>query len=381
MSWSIRTIAKFAAATAAILLLVVVLYLATSMQNLRLKSAPAHSVAAIAEELVERQLLPSISYAVVENGRLVSTRTLGLADLETGEVASEKTLYEAASLTKPVVAEIARRLFERGVFELDERVADSLSIDRIQDASVWRLVTPRHLLSHTSGLPNWSGDSRDPSRADSLEFDFEPGSAFQYSGEGYGVLLAFLEAKSSQSADDLANALFREIGMTSSTMIAKGAPGHYARGHWADSPGRQGWRTSTPVAAYSLFTNASDYGKFLEYVIAAHAVGISNDDPFTKVQAELAEQPSGETLGWSLGWGTLQRTGDSVYFQWGDNGAFRSFAAFEPAGQNGVVYFTNGSFGTIYADALAAPILGDVTTASSWFSSSLKEQIRKLIRY
>ena len=72
---------------------------------------------------------------------------------------------------------------------------------------------------------------------------------------------------------------------------------------------------------------------------------------------------------------------DTVYFQWGDNGAFRSFAAFEPLNGNGLVYFTNGSFGTIYADELAAPILGNIQAASDWFSNKKKEIARIWLKF
>ena len=279
------------------------------------------------------------------------------------------------------MAEIARRLYEDDVFDLDEEIADAISNDRITDDATWRALTPRHLLSHTSGLPNWSGDSRAPDRSDPLNFDFEPGSDFQYSGEGYGLLLEFLESKSGRSAEELASELFSELAMTHSTLIGQNFEGQYARGHWRVSAARQSWRTDQPIAAYSLFTNAEDYAKFLIYVVTKHASGMDGDDPFPKVQIEYKSTHTGETLGWSLGWGTLQRETDLVYFQWGDNGAFRSFAAFDPITQNGIVYFANGSFGTIYADELAAPVLGNIDPASSWFSGEVKEIARIWLKF
>lgn len=301
--------------------------------------------------------------------------------MQSGAIANSRTLYEAASLTKPLVAEIARRLHKQGVFDLDEKIAETISNDRVVNAQAWKKLTPRDLLSHTSGFPNWSGDSRDPDRGDRLEFAFEPGTRFQYSGEGYGVLLMFLEAKAGRSGIDLAAELFQEIGMSNSTLTGRKFAGHYARGHWRSAPGRQGGRTNEPVAAYSLFTNAHDYGKFLVFVMREHAAGLDGDDPFPATQTKFETARSGELLGWSLGWGTLKRADANIYFQWGDNGAFRSFAAFDPATGNGIAYFTNGSLGTIYADELAAPVLGDVKTASSWFSDPIKELARTWFKF
>ena len=372
---------KYAAACAAVLVSATAIYVGVSLNHLQFDAVDGRSVEAVAEELVERQLLPSISYAVIKDGDIQTVKTFGSVDMKSGEQADARTLYEAASLTKPFVAEIARQLFADDVYDLDENIADTIIHDRIADGANWQRLTPRHLLSHTSGLPNWSGDSRDPSRQNQLIFEFEPGSAFQYSGEGYGILLAFLEKKSGQTAEDLAADLFNELGMTNSTLVAQGFDGQYARGHWGKHPSRSGWKTNQPIAAYSMFTNASDYGLFLQYVIETHSAGLATNDPFIATQTKIKTTRSDETLGWSLGWGTLQRANDIVYFQWGDNGAFRSFAAFDPISKNGIVFFANGSFGTIYTDELAAPILGDIRVASSWFSDPKKEIGRTWLKF
>ena len=375
-----RMIIKYLAITSVIAFLTIGMYIGVTIQQVQLASTNETVVASIAEGLVERKLLPSISYAVIEAGVIVDTRTFGVADIEIEAPVSQLTLYEAASLTKPLIAEIARGLHGDGLFDLDEKVAASLSNSRVRDELRWNLVTPRHLLSHTSGLPNWSGDHRDFNRVDPLDFEFEPGSAFRYSGEGYGILLEFLEKKSGQSAEALANQVFTKLDMKNSTIVAQGFTGQYARGHWGDSPDREAWRTSKPVAAYSMFTNAGDYGLFLQSVIEKHAAGLVNNDPFISIQTGFKTTSLGEKIGWSLGWGTLQRSNDTVYFQWGDNGAFRSFAAFEPKCRNGVVYFTNGSYGTVYADDLSKPVLGDIRGASSWFSGETTEIVRRWIK-
>ena len=375
------SILRYAAYGAAALALATAAYVGVSLQGLRLDDATRVSVTSVADALIARKLLPSISYAVIEKGNLRPARTFGSTDMASENQADSKTLYEAASLTKPFIAELARRLHSQGVIDLDEPVAQTLSNDRIVDKAAWSRVTARHLLSHTSGLPNWSGDSRDTKRRDQLEFGFAPGSSFRYSGEGYGILLAFLEKKSGRRAEDLANELFKELGMANSTLTARDFVGEYARGHWGTTPSRQAWRTSEPIAAYSLFTNASDYGRLLSHVMKAHAAGRARNDPFTAIQTEVETTESGESIGWSLGWGTLSRAHGTLYFQWGDNGAFRSFAAFDPISRNGIVYFSNGSYGTIFADELSAPVLGNIETAVSWFSDAKIELARVWLRF
>ena len=286
------------------------------------------------------------------------------------------------SLTKPVVAEIAARLYDQGLFELDESVADTLGTPpRIADTVLWSRVTPRHLLAHLTGFPNWAGDHQDADRQDELTFAMAPGVKFTYSGEAYGLLLAFLEEKSGKSAQELTDTLFRELGMTRSTLIAANFEGTYARGHSGMTPGRPARRTERAVAAYSLMTTATDFGRFLAHVIRASHVSEETRDLFRKVHTPQTV-PSGlpKGLGWSLGWGTAECEDGRVYFQWGDNGVFRAFAAFEPVSGDGIVYLTNGSLGTLYANELATPVLGDISPASSWFGSYEWEVVRRLIK-
>lgn len=351
-------------------------------QSLRLSPPPDATVRDVAALLVEEKRLPSISYAIVKAGAVVDQGTFGVTDVSTGEPATDATLYEAASLTKPVVAELAARLFDQGLFDLEERVAETLGNPaRIEDTVLWGRVTPRHLLAHLSGFPNWTGDHQDAERQDPLRFTIAPGVAFTYSGEAYGLLLAFLEAKSGKSARELSDALFEDLNMTHSTLVAADFEGTYARGHWAMTPGRPARRTDRAVAAYSLITTAGDYGRFLAHVIRAPDISEETRDVFRKVHTPQSV-PSGlpKGLGWSLGWGTAERENGRLYFQWGDNRVFRAFAAFEPVSGHGIVYLTNGSFGTLYANELATPVLGDISAASSWFASYETEVVRRLIK-
>ncbi len=333
------------------------------------------SVAAIAQTLVERRFVPGLAYAVIRQGQVVEVAQIGLADASTGRELTPDTLFEAASLTKPVIAEISRRLYRDGIFALDESVAATISNPRVAEAAYWQQVTPRHLLSHTAGFPNWSGDSRVHDRQNKLKQDFVPGTEFQYSGEGYGLLLEFLEAKSGKSIVELSETLFQALGMNQSTLIAATVEGDFARGHWIVEPGRQPWRTDRAIAAYSLFTTPKDYARFVQHTM----LQLRQDAEFAKPSIEFESGPDGSQLGWALGWGVLIREDDTLYYQWGDNGPFKALAMFELTTGDGLVYFCNGSLGTVFASELADPIFADVSTASNWFSSPLLEYIRPLI--
>lgn len=348
----------------------------------------APSTHEVAREAVAAGRIPGISYALLRNGRIDETATLGFEDLETRVAATEATLYEAASLTKPVVALIALRLVDAGVITLDEPVADSVPAPRVRDRERYGRVTARHLLSHSAGFPNWSGDSRDPDRTRVLKFAFEPGEDFLYSGEGYGLLGELLERASGRSLVALSDELFAPLGMRSSSLVGTPSGAAVARGHFGRSPDRSAWQGERPVPAYSMMTTAADYGRFLGHVAAGGGLSPASLAEARRVrvavQPSLLRGPHGpHRIGWSLGWGVLDRGEDQVFFQWGDNGAFRAFAAFRaPQGEpaSGIAFFVNGSRGLLETTALAAPVLGDLSTATRWFSSRPLEVLRTLLR-
>ena len=339
------------------------------------------STAEVASALVASGRVPGLSFAVLEAGEFAGSDALGAADLETGERVRRDTLFEGASLTKPVVAAIAMRLFDAGVFVLDEPIAPVVEAPRVRDREAWSRVTARQLLSHTSGLPNWSGDPQDLDRVDTLEFDFPPGEGFSYSGEGYGLLQEFLERESGRPLAELSRELFEELGMSDSTLVGSESA---ARGHWGRSPSRPARRTDRPVAASSLLTHADDYVRFLRYEARGASVSPRTLAEFRELHAtiERVETPGGAiTIGWSLGWGVLERPDETIYFQWGDNGPFRALAAFGARTHDGVVFLANGSDALLHADALARPTLGDVSVAAEWFNRPGLEWLRKIVRY
>jgi CubicO group peptidase (beta-lactamase class C family) len=325
-----------------------------------------------AQALIDQGYIPGIAYSLIKQGQIVEVAALGQADMETGEALRPDTLFEAASLTKPIIAEVARRLYLEGLYELDEPISQTISNPRTVDDEHWSLVTPRQLLAHRAGYPNWSGDSLDPNRDGKLETEFVPGSDFQYSGEGYGLLLAFLEARSQRSMADLSAELFAELGMSHSTLVAADFPGQYARGHWIVEPARPARRTAQVVAAYSLFTTPEDYARFMLHVMAQ----FGEDELFAVPAASFQTFAQGDELAWALGWGVLIREDAMLHYQWGDNGPFKALAMFDLESGTGLVYFCNGSLGTTFADELAQPVFGDISSASDWFTYSFVEYLR-----
>src|SRR5688572_5676810 len=147
------------------------------------RSAAARSLVAHLQKQIpvwmHESKVPGLSIAVISNARIAWRGGFGIKDRASQEPVTVDTLFEAASMSKPVFAYAVMKLCEKGVLHLDTPLTRYTSERFVPDDPRLDLITPRHLLSHTSGLPNWrSGDT-------ALKLQFNPGEKWLYSGEGY----------------------------------------------------------------------------------------------------------------------------------------------------------------------------------------------------
>ena len=140
---------------------------------------------------LERLHAPGMAVAVIRNGELVWAEGFGLTGVEADSApVTHRTVFEFASLSKPVFAAIAAGQAQEGVYDLDEPLGPAADFPRIADPEAFTSVTPRMILSHGTTLPNWADEAGGP-----LEFSGTPGSRFRYSGEAYGLLQSMLERR------------------------------------------------------------------------------------------------------------------------------------------------------------------------------------------
>lgn len=129
--------------------------------------------------------VPGLSIAVINDGDIVYSAELGVKNLATREPVDRHTLFEAASLSKPVFAHFTLLLAGRGVLNIDTPIY-RYYMDKEVDFSDerYKLLTARMVLNHASGWPNWR-----QSPQDRLIFGFKPGTRLGYSGEGTIICL------------------------------------------------------------------------------------------------------------------------------------------------------------------------------------------------
>lgn len=210
-------------------------------------------------------------------------------------VEGDVTVMNAASLVKPLIAHLALEILE----DLDEQVLDT--------------ITVRHILTHTTGLPNWrpKGQSLEPLRP--------PGQRWGYSGEGFVLLQEHLQRRSGVSIATLASdRVFRPLRMEQSRLADP-------------EPGFHGYRP--------LMTTAADYGRFLAHVLR---LDDARWKPLWRIDKELA---------WGAGWGI--ELGPPLFgWQWGLNDEASHFVIGCPSTGGGVVVLTDDPEGRSYYRAV-----------------------------
>ena len=223
---------------------------------------------------------PSVSVALLENGK-VSTRTL-LAEKSHTKHVDPETIYQAASISKPITGLACAKLIEQGLFSYDTRVVDHLPEDIIhvisdeQNLPLLKQVTVAHLLSHTSGLSQggFPGYDREPIPSDEqilsgkapantvrVRFDTFPGGQYSYSGGGMTVLQVFLEEVTKiPFAEMMQKTVLNPLGMTRSHFgdLDKGEK-NYATAHLtAEVEANAPYHVLPELAAAGLWTTPTD---------------------------------------------------------------------------------------------------------------------------
>ncbi len=294
--------------------------------------------------------IPGLSMAVVKNGRVIWTGAFGTTHDPAHPRVDAATIFEAASLSKPVFSYLVLRLADRGELDLDRPLSELLDYPRLARDERVKGITARMVLSHGSGLPNWGGAR--------LGLRFDPGTGYGYSGEGFIYLQKALEHMTGRSLDDLAlEEVFQPLGMTRSSFTWRDRfAGDAAYGKdwlWRITP-IDHYTEAEAGSAYSLLTTAGDYARFVSAVLTGQ--GLSPEMWQTFVTPVRETTPG---MFMALGIRVEQGPRGRTFYHSGNNGRrFTCYMTGDLATRDGFVYFTNGPNGTSLVEALASRVFG-----------------------
>ena len=315
-----------------------------------------------------------VQVAVLNGGNTEWHASFGLANADTKAPVTDTSVFEAASLSKPVFAYAVLTLVDAGLLDLDTPISKYLpGRYNVGDDARLDLITPRHVLSHRPGFPNWRSGS------DPLKIHFTPGDRFSYSGEGFVYLAAAVERITGQTLEAfMRRTVFEPLGMTSSSYVWQSrydALKVYNHSLLGDLAGRRTpWRAN---AAASLHTTAEDFARFVAAVLAGKGLRPATARELMSPQSRPDERgintatapPTGRPaagVAWGLGWGLEQEGEAWSLWHWGDNGTTKAYVAASPQRRMGVVLFANSENGLLLAPSIVASVMGGESPALAW---------------
>ncbi len=333
------------------------------------------------EERTAHYGVPAVSIAVIHDGRIQWARAYGRAVAGESQKVSERTLFQAASISKALTALATLRVVDQGLLALDAPVNRYLRSWRLpeSDAGSSDSVTVARLLAHMAGLnmPNFPGykpgaamptltqilDGVAPANTPPIRIVQPPGSTWAYSGGGYLVLQQVLQDVTGQEFPRLMDSLvLTPLGMEHSTFqqpLPANLVAHAAAGHHEDGealPSR--WRIQPELAAAGLWTTASDLARF---ALAVHAA--ANRSPRSLLSAQSAAAlTTPQFISFSLGL-LVRRNGEHVWFTHnGGNEGYRALMYAYLTTAEGAVVMTNSDAGM----ALASEIINSIALEYGW---------------
>jgi CubicO group peptidase (beta-lactamase class C family) len=351
--------------------------------------------------MLELAGVPGLALGVVTDGQ-VWKGGFGRATLEPLTPVSNETVFEAVSLGKPLFAYAVLRLVDAGRIDLDRPLYDYLPSPEANNP-LMRKVSATHVLSHTSGLPNWR------EQPGPLLPMAEPGKMFSYSGEGYVYLQRVVElVTDTPFARYMRDQILGPLGMKRSSYIwlpqyeSHKAAGRDEQGNEVDVYRAIGldaeqlarqwgksvldWRYEDairavplinpkwpavplyiiPSSAGSLLTTAGDYARFLVRVVAPPSERGLGLRPETRRAMLTPRIQLNRVLSWGLGWGIQRDEYGEVLWHWGANNSFRNFVIADLARARAVVAFTNGEAGPKVYERVIAGVTGHDQAAFLW---------------
>ena len=283
--------------------------------------------------------IPGVSLALIKDGQVAYHKTYGVQNTITKESLVENSLFEAASITKPVFAYVVNRLAERGEFDLDKPLHEYLPFEDLAEFEEYKLMTGRHVLMHLSGLPNWGREMKN-----------KPGTKYGYSGEGFEYLKRVVAHVLDKDILQILNeevigplALYNMYFADCEELREAGVMGHYGSTptpqYWPEEPG-MAWSMQTEAKAFSRFAIALLEARGLATETYNNMFTLLTEYPLEEDET-AKEYPEGMGLGIAI----RESPFGKVFGHGGNNGDFKCHFEVYKDLKMGYVVFTNSNWG------------------------------------
>jgi CubicO group peptidase (beta-lactamase class C family) len=314
------------------------------------------------QQLMIEDNVPGVSMAFIDNGKITWQKTYGYSNIDDSVEVTSSTVFNAASLSKPVTAMAALKLVDQGFINLNEDVNNKLSGWQLPPSTFTKneKVSLRRLVNHTSGIDNhlWSSYSQKekvptltqmlngepPSIDPPVIVIAIPGQKFKYSNPGYSVIEKLIEDVTRMKFEEaMKELIFRPCGMNNST-FSQPVPGKLkkliATGYTKDYTPFP-YKLFPFKAAGGMWTTPSDLGLFLIALLDDYHH--SKGKILSKAMADSVFLKTPERLGFSKKYDS--KSGDLLFEHWGSNSGFTSYMVGSLAKKQALIIMTNSENG------------------------------------
>ncbi len=285
---------------------------------------------------MEVRSVPGLAFAVTENDRIMKEGAYGLANIETGSPVERDSVFEIASVTKPITATAVMMLVQEGRIGLEDSIGKYVA----ETPQAWHEITIRALLSHTSGLREYGLVQCNGSElldiSTKQQFDdlvkspllFQPGTGTQYSDSGYFLLGMVIEKVTGQKYRDFLQArIFGPVGMShtsildQSAIVPKRVSSYTLReGHLKNA--RRAWQHELP-SWYGIWSTVDDMVRFDAALSSGRLLKPETlQQMWTPATLKNGKTATIEDMPYGLGWFVSSAAGHRIVAHPGWTGTF-----------------------------------------------------------
>ena len=315
--------------------------------------------------------VPAVGIGIIEDGKIKYIKVFG--ELKKGVPAPDNAIFSVASITKPIVAMLTLKLVEAGQWDLNEPLFHYWIDPDVANDPLHKKLTTRHVLTHQTGFVNW----RQQHPTKKLTFDFEPGTNYQYSGEGFEYLRRALEHKFKKSLEQLSDSfLFSPLGMKDTRYFWDENMDETRFAFWHDSKGNIN-KPSTPKgrginAAGSMLTTIDDFCRFGVDVINGAGLSPKIYSDMISPQVKIKEHHAS-----GLGWEVVSDLpgGEYALEHAGSDPGVKTIFVLLPKSKRGIVVLPNGDNGLLVYNNVIKESLDIGKTLLDYISGSYTHKI------
>ncbi len=320
-----------------------------SIVNIYKHKVPIKSFNEFIDAKMKEMNINGLSLAIINNGQIAYHTVKGYADVEEKKLVTNETLFEGASISKPLFAYTAMKLVDDGLLDIDKPLykywKDKYHGISDDDFEAFKTITARMVLSHSSGFPNWRSDWNH------LDLLFKPGTAFGYSGEGYMYLERTIEIILNTDYKGVEryfqNKVASQLKMSNTSYLPNAEMFIKKASPYRGDLKLERKEKSPPEfnAAAMVHSEALDYSKFVCALLDRKGLtekslnALFTDNTLITKESDFGKDG---VEAWTLGLSKYKLNSKTLYGHIGNNEGFTAMFLMEKDTKWAIVVFTNG---------------------------------------